>query len=201
MKINAENSRYRCFTLIELLVVIAIIAILAAMLLPALKMAKESANAIACTNNLKQVGLTTKMYADDYEYFPAFYDVVQKAPWGEIMHQAGYFSNTTVMKCPSFPTLSPEFKGGYGIASNAFNQYRKLSSVERGDLYRSTSNGIVYEKDVPLSEFGMFMDSISISTNTQVYSALGYVAAHPGSQFLAHMRHMHKQMFFSLMGM
>jgi len=118
------------FTLIELLVVVSVIAILAALLLPALSIARERGRAIKCVSNLRQMGNAYAMYQVDYDNwnlaFRYNYGIGNygKPPdsscwWWQVLNQLDYIKNTNTFFCPSVKKNNfPMGILGYGMNYN-----------------------------------------------------------------------------------
>ncbi len=98
-------NKKRGFTVIELVVVSAISASLAALLLPAVQQARESARRNACKNNMKQIGLALHNYHDVHRTFPPGYvsaDNSNQIGWGT--HILPYLDQTPLYKMVSRAT-------------------------------------------------------------------------------------------------
>jgi len=115
------------FTLIELLVVIAIIAVLAAMLLPALSKAKAAAQQTACMDGLKQLGLSVRMYLDDFRCYPPRPVAGDTARWPAALYR--FYHNTNLLVCPSEVALYGKLPGNNAGGGTDYPDYQADNSA------------------------------------------------------------------------
>lgn len=156
---NATSNDSRGFTLIELLVVVAIISLLAAILFPVFARARESARRASCLSNMKQIGLATMMYTQDYdEKYPTVWMITtQPYPAGVTWNSAAWYwpqllyaytKSMQIFHCPSSPnTAESAYHDNYGANGLIFRDppYRSplsLAAVEEpASTYMITDSG------------------------------------------------------------
>ena len=156
----------RAFTLIELLVVIAIIAILAAILFPVFAQAREKARSASCLSNLKQIGIATMQYTQDYDesYYPHRFNCD-----GGVAPLGG--ANVT---CPQYTPSELAFLGG-GSEKRYYFVYLLQPYAKNFAMFRCPSNASAfYPGDGSVTPTGPGQDGWFTST--------GAVGAHYGGQ-------------------
>lgn len=141
------------FTLVELIVVIAIIAVLAAILLPALSRARESAKRASCANNLKQCGFALRMFASESSgYYPP--PAVHSYRLFAGMQPDDPQSTIDIWAVPSGPSVFPEYMTDPGILFCPSNGMYSPEQFIGPDGWKWFANSSA--RNVPPSEGGAF---------------------------------------------
>ncbi|MBM4054446.1 MAG: type II secretion system protein [Planctomycetes bacterium] len=150
------------FTLIELLVVIAIIGILVSFLLPVLGKARESARRTHCASNLKHIGLSLRMYANDQD---------DALPTGGStgMESLGmlydtYISDRKIFRCPSDSGVSAANNMDLTAAPDIFTTNASFTISRCSYGYDDThtlkdSSGVVLAADAKGTPTGSLSDN------------------------------------------
>lgn len=148
------------FTLIELLVVMAITAILMALLLSALKSARERAKGVTCVHNLRQLYLATQSYSIDNNgrIVPTLVytgNSVGKI-WQDYLLEGGYLPNWAALACPSRTPIAGQSVPPVLWQTIGANKYFGPTYDQSGNL---TMGGVQFSQLASLSARFFFTDA------------------------------------------
>jgi prepilin-type N-terminal cleavage/methylation domain-containing protein/prepilin-type processing-associated H-X9-DG protein len=135
---TSNRAGRRAFTLIELLVVIAVIAILASLLAPAITQAKIRATSTQCLSNLKQLGVATLMYSQDFNNMIQINDPLHRDnTWGSILNTNQRLVSLDVFVCPAYaPRRFTNWFYTYGVRQDPPSEY---TQGEFGEILKSSA--------------------------------------------------------------
>lgn len=110
------------FTLVELLVALVIMGLLMSLTLVGISAAREASRRVTCTNNLREIGLGTRMYVNTYGKYPKAW-AADNRRWMDLL-KPFFPKQSGVYRCPSdvkqiAVAWDPEIILSYGI--NSFN--------------------------------------------------------------------------------
>jgi prepilin-type N-terminal cleavage/methylation domain-containing protein/prepilin-type processing-associated H-X9-DG protein len=153
-----HTTNVRAFTLIEVLVVISIISILIAILLPALGKARESSRKISCAAKMKQIGIVTFTYTEDYKnwlpYKPDSWkqrlDDYVKPNYG--MSQIFYCPDALAIPRNKYSSTNKAYSANFWI-NPAF------SSLSGGDRYAWRIDQLEHYRKMPASQINWIKES------------------------------------------
>ncbi len=173
----SHSSLRRGFTLVELLVVIGIISVLIAMLLPALNKAREAAKGVSCMSNMRQLGIATQMYANDFNGYcwsPAYENGTIDKTWSYVLASRGYLDgNRYVSLYGGIPPASSPADAPFALSPKITVPIAPpllfCPSDPWGTLYFSAGNGTTHQSSYGgIREFlGCFQGS---TTNFSSYT-------------------------------
>lgn len=170
------TSRADGFTLVELLVVIGIIAVLIAILMPALSSARQEAQAVQCSSNLRQLGMAIEMYAQEAKGYSitswmgpngGAYGSLPSYTWRAMLYP--YVNKTTgVFHCPSYDDNVPSPASVTAVVP-AMVGYSWDPETNEWGYCGYAANRVHYEEGPPTDPMAGVFDNAIQPKLTQIY--------------------------------